>query len=132
MNYIATKTNYFGITDRQAFNALIARTDAEDTIEVLERLDEPSKVALACRGCIYGLKDDDSWDASGFTSGLQNLLAPGDAIILQEVGPEGIRCVWGMAIIITRDAIEYLNLDEVAFGAARNMLGYEWSTTMDE
>lgn len=133
MNLILTcRTNYFGVTDRDALKDLLERTVAEDTINIFDDSTDPDKVAFGCYGSIYGLPTEEGEeDLDAFLAELQRLLVPGDAVILQEAGHEGLRYIVGAATIITKDKIVYVSMDEVALATACDLLGTDWSTRMD-
>lgn len=65
---------------------------------------------------------DDNYNTDDVYKALQEIVAPGDAIIITEVGYEKLRYLVGDAVVITRDAIEYINLRSAAMEAACTLL----------
>lgn len=132
-NYMGfTRTNYFSVTDADKLREIVNRFIWDDSDSFLE--EGYGGYAFGCYGTIDGLRkptlddDDDSEDydddynVDDVYEALQEIVAPGDAIIITEVGYEKLRYLVGDTVVITRDAIEYINLRSAAVEAARKLL----------
>lgn len=127
-NYYAfIRTNYFSVTDEEAFRKLIASVSAEDEVSVFEEKqpDGRKKFGFGLCGSIYGLHengDDEEPSIGALESALQRLLVPGDAIIIIEIGYEKLRYLIGISTIITQADIRYIDLRDRSLKAAKRML----------
>ena len=73
--------------------------------------------------------EDESVDVESFYKKLQTVLEEDDAIIFTSIGHEKLRYLVGMIIVITKDDIQYINLEDKAMELARTMLkNPEWNT----
>lgn len=139
-NYVHTvRTNYFRVKDQEQFIDFADHLHGESGNVRLMMRDEPGeerRFALGCDGGIDGFfihEDDDPEDAYElFLTSLQNYVAEDDAVIILDVGNEGLKYVAGLATIVTSKEIEYLDLTEIAKHRATKMLGNsEWTTECD-
>jgi hypothetical protein len=132
-NYNAfIRTNYFAVTDETEFRKIIASVIAEDEVSVFEQPqpDGIMKFGFGLYGSIYGLPTNDNPDdedkdpeMDAFESALQNVLAPGDAILMTEIGYEKLRYLTAVCGVITKDAIQYVDLRDSALNLAKELLG---------
>ena len=141
-NYCCTvRTNYFRVKDEDKFKELMSRAHAcEDQISVWEKLagDGTKLFGFGCYGCIGGLRnaecdEDDDADDNAYAeliTGLQQCVAPGDAVIIMEAGNEKLRYVIGTVEIITSTGYDCISMERVAINRAREMLENSvWNTT---
>lgn len=139
------RSNYFHIEDGKTdeFLALMSRVyGKEDKVYLWEEKDAFGKpvYGFGSEGAIAGVRnakedEDDDVDESAydeFISGLQNCLAPDDAIIIMEAGHEKLRYVSGMAEVITKAEVRYINMVDAAKKAAVAMLGDPYWATVCE
>ena len=134
--YGATRTNYFSVTDLEAFKRLISECMTTDGLS-LTFMSEEDKVGFYVESSLFGIplesETDDQEDGSDedcqgasldlFHEKLQALVAPGDAIIITEVGREKMRYLVGDVTVITRSEVRYMNLRDSAIAMAQDMLG---------
>lgn len=142
-NYCAfTRSNYFRVTNPERMREIVSQAIAdEDTLSLFEEHTESETLfGFGCYGSILGLPmpeaseedDDEEYSFDGFLSALQEILAPGDAIIVTEVGYEKLRYLVGVSTIVTADTISSVQLNEAAIAAARRQLGNpNWITIME-
>lgn len=136
-NYEATtRTNYFRVTDSSRLEAILNNTASEAGAPELWTMEKDGETlyAFGVYALIDGLlcenEDDCSYDL--FIDELQKIVAPGDAIIITEIGHEKLRYISADAIIITADKVACVDLIETAFDEALKALGNpDYSTRMD-
>lgn len=109
--YGTTRTNYFAVTDPDRFKEIMGNVvGAEDNVEVFEReIGGVLKYGFGCYTTICGYEaedEDEPYDYDAFVEDLQEVLAPGDAIVITEIGSEKLRYLYAASQIITKDAIE--------------------------
>lgn len=153
------RTNYFKVSDPVSFKEEFRRVSAED-VELwdegngvfgfggfgsIDGLIMPNTVygtwRSPCSGEIYGMTNEvidyedydyDDLDYDAFLKMLQDHLVEGDAVILTEVGYEKLRYLTGQATVVTKDKISFMNLTDLAFEKAKEMLGNkDWTTKME-
>ena len=143
--YGATRTNYFSVTDLEAFKRLISECMTTDGLS-LTFMSEEDKVGFYVESSLFGIplesETDDQEDGSDedcqgasldlFHEKLQALVAPGDAIIITEVGREKMRYLVGDVTVITRSEVRYMNLRDSAIAMAQDMLGNPSFKTVNE
>ena len=130
-NYYCTyRTNYFKVTDENAFRVAMAKVDASDFDLWEERQKDGTLVfGFGGTGGIGGLPnengeyDDDSFDQ--FIDTIQRYIAPDDACLLFESGSEGLRYVVGSVNVITNKSCEVKEIRSIGIELARKMLGNE-------
>ena len=128
-NYVGfTRSNYFRVTDPEAFKKIMdAVITDEDGLELWERTEN----GIICYGfgaysAICGLRsedEDDEFEAEAVYEALSEVVAPDDAIIITEIGYEKLRYLTAYAVIITRTAVEWVDLRSNALERARRLLG---------
>ena len=106
MNYNSSiRSNYFKITDRDAFKKLCDKLSGEDSVEV--SLNEQNMACISCYGMLTwdDNEDDDDIDIdlNKFYELLQPIIDPNDAAIFVTIGQEGMRYIGGDAVIITNN-----------------------------
>lgn len=143
-NYECTiRTNYFHVTDEEAFKALMCRVyGTERPVNVFTDTDANGVTVFGfgTKGAIAGLKnakcdDDDEFDESAydeFIDELKKLIAKDDACIIFEVGNEKLRYLTGAAHIITHDEERFINIRDIAVKTAALMLQNPHFTTKCE
>lgn len=108
--YGTTRTNYFAVTDPERFKEIIGKVvGAEDNVKVFEReINGVQKYGFGCYTTINGYETDDEdspYDYDAFINDLQDVLAPGDAIVITEIGNEKLRYLHAASQFITKEAI---------------------------
>lgn len=139
----AIRTNYFHVKDPDAFREFMDKVVAcEDSVNVWEDQDRAGKTVFGfgCYSQILGIPvhtegdgvDDDDfedYDYNEFVSGLSELVAEDDAIIILESGNEKLRYLMGSALVITSTGADYMEIDAIAAKRAAEMLGNPgWQT----
>lgn len=131
-NYMGfTRTNYFSVTDAEKLRDIVGRIIWDNSGSFLE--EGHGGYVFGCYGSVIGLRkskqedcdnedSDDDYNADSVYEALQEIVAPGDAIIITEVGYEKLRYLVGDTVVITHDAIEYINLRSAAMEAACKLL----------
>lgn len=130
MNYNSSiRSNYFKITDRDAFKKLCEQLSGEDSVDV--SLNEKNMACISCYGMLtWDDNEDDGFDnLDEFYKLLQPIIDPNDAAIFVSIGQEGMRYIGGDAVIITNNGIVYKDLWQMAFKEARTLLqSPQWTT----
>lgn len=130
--YCTTRTNYYRVTDEQAYAELFAGLHGtDDSIEDFsEKLKDGTIVhGFGTCGSVLWFRDHDAEEDyedeyySEFLSRLQKLLPAGEAFIMMQSGHEKLRYVTGYATVVTADSIEFLSIADLAVRKAREMLG---------
>lgn len=136
-NYMCVnRTNYFKVTDTDAFKAFLAKveTDTGETPLVWEKeIDGKLHYAFGIYASIIGLPDKTGKaDYDRFIDGLQEYVAEDDAVILFHTGHEKLRYVTGCATVITKNSVDILNIQDIAVRTAQKKLGNpEYNTECD-
>lgn len=142
-----TRTNYFSVTDEEKLRNIADRIiwDSGDDAFFEER---GGMFAFGAYGSVCGLRMaesedncdteedyddcDDEFEADAVYEALQAIVAPGDAIIITEIGYEKLRYLVGYAVVITSNAIETVELRNDAVNAARKLLNNpQFNPTME-
>ena len=132
-NYISfTRSNYFRVTDPEAFKKIINRviTD-EDSLELWERTENGTTYyGFGAYSSICGLRheaedadNDDEFEVEAVYEALSKVVAPDDAIIITEIGYEKLRYLTAYAVVITREKTELVELREASIDVACSLLG---------
>lgn len=132
-NYISfTRSNYFRVTDPEAFKKIIncIITD-EDSLELWERTENGTTYyGFGAYSSICGLRheaedadNDDEFEVEAVYDALSKVVAPDDAIIITEIGYEKLRYLMAYAVVITREKTELVELREASIDAACSLLG---------
>ena len=133
--YGCTRTNYFAVTDPDKLKAIVDRIVwDEGSLGFLAEHD--GRWAFGAYACICGLRPDkagedqeaedgcdDEWDTSAVYEALSEVIMPGDAAIITEVGYEKLRYFNAYAVIITRNHVEVEDLRSQALSTAQTLLG---------
>ena len=135
--YGITRTNYFSVTDPIRLKDIIAKVvGAEDTVQLFD--DEVAgapKFGFGCFSTISGYPTDDEedeYDYDAFVHDLQDVLVPGDAIVITEVGNEKLRYLYAVSQIITKDGIETVDLYDATRDKLCELVGDDsFNTTFD-
>ena len=136
-NYMCVnRTNYFKVTDAEAFKAFLAKveTDTDESLLVWEKeIDGKLHYAFGIYASIIGVTDKTGEaDYDRFIVGLQEYIAEDDAVILFHAGHEKLRCVTGCATVITKNSVDILNIQDIAIRTAQEKLvNPEYSTECD-
>lgn len=132
------RTNYFRVNDEKRFRQIIADCSAQDDIDIFEKDGESNLFGFGLYGCIYGLRPEGQEDSELdedidlFFQALQEVLADGEAILFTEVGYEKLRYLIAYTVIVTKTAIETVDLRSEAFKKAGELLGVERYDTEDQ
>ena len=132
-NYISfTRSNYFRVTDPEAFKKIINRviTD-EDSLELWERTENGTTYyGFGAYSSICGLQheaedvdNDGEFEVEAVYEALSKIVAPDDAIIITEIGYEKLRYLTAYAVVITREKTELVELRETSIDVACSLLG---------
>lgn len=120
------RSNYFKITDRNAFEKLCSKLSGEDFLSVKVSINEKNMACISCQGMLTW---DDDIDLNQFYELLQHIIDPNDAAIFVTIDQEGMRYIGGDAVIITNNGIVHKDLWQMAFKEARTLLQRpEWTT----
>ena len=120
------RSNYFKITDRNAFEKLCGQLSGEDFLSVKVSINEKNMACISCQGMLTW---DDDIDLNQFYELLQHIIDPNDAAIFVTIDQEGMRYIGGDAVIITNNGIVHKDLWQMAFKEARTLLQRpEWTT----
>ena len=128
--YEMPRTNYFKITDSDKFKEICEEITSESGVEfdVTEK-DEKLYGCISSESIIMLNDEDESANIERFYEKLQTVLEEDDAIIFTSIGHEKLRYLVGMITVITKDDIQYINLEDKAMELARTMLkNPEWNT----
>lgn len=136
-NYMCfNRTNYFKVTDAEAFKAFLAKveTDTGENPLVWEKeINGKLHYAFGIYASIIGVpgKTGEA-DYDRFIDGLQEYIAEDDAVILFHAGHEKLRYVTGCATVITKNSVDILNIQDIAVRIAQEKLAnLEYSTECD-
>jgi len=120
------RTNYFSVTDEPKLRELLGDALAGDEISVFEQEQKNGgkKFAFGLCGSISGLviPEDSEPSMYAFERGLQKLVAPGDAVIITEIGYEKLRYLTAISTVITQKDICYVDIETVALENAKELL----------
>ena len=128
--YEMTRTNYFKITDSDKFKEICEEITSESGVE-FDVTEKDGKLygCISSESIIMLNDEDESVDIESFYKKLQTVLEEDDAIIFTSIGHEKLRYLVGMITVITKDDIQYINLEDKAMELARTMLkNPEWNT----
>ena len=135
-----TRTNYFRVIDPKKLEKIISMVDV-DWNELKSWTHEAEGITYYAFGgycTIYGMQTEEfaeglSYaDYDAFCKALQEVVYPGDAIIITEVGNENLRYLKAFSTVITHDHVEIVWLQDEALACARRLLGQlDYSPQMD-
>ena len=115
-NYYGTaRTNYFHVTDEEAYQNLFAGLRCgDDEIEDFTETDKDGRKlhGFVSKGSIDYCPDEESdeYDFGAFLQGIQELLPPDEVFVYMETGAEKLCYVHGVSVIVTRDGIQTIDL----------------------
>lgn len=130
-NYAAvSRTNYFRVTDEEAYQKLFSRLTSESGIE--DFTEERDGVLWHGFGAYSTIDfgDGEDEDFNYFLKKLQEILPNDEAFIYKEAGNEKLRHVVGFVIVVTRHFIRGTSLDEWAKEQAKELLGESFETEL--
>ena len=128
--YEMTRTNYFKITDSDKFKEICEEITSETGVE-FDVTEKDGKLygCISSESIIMLNDEDETADIESFYKKLQTVLEEDDAIIFTSIGHEKLSYLVGMITVITKDDIQYINLEDKAMELARTMLkNPEWNT----
>lgn len=127
--YSVVRTNYFRVTDEEELRKVIGKIQNQNSeIELweLQTRDGGKAFAFGGDGSIdyYDEGDDDvePYDVDMVYNKLQEILNPDDAIIITEVGREALRYLTAYSIVITKNDIQNIDLEQESADVARALL----------
>lgn len=133
--YGNTRTNYFRVIDEDKFNEIMADVViSEDQLEIWhEERNGEKYFAFGGYGCLYYEKELEDGsvldDIDSFYEQLQTVIHPEDAIILTEVGNEKLRYLIAVSVVITKDMVDFIDLNSESVLLARQLLKNNYYTT---
>lgn len=135
-----TRSNYFRVKDPEAFRKFMSRVYGSNKVNLWEQKDKEDRLVFGF-GLFGGIggyaseetADDDDLeeytDYDLFLDGLQQHVAADDAVIIVEGGNETLRYIIGSAVVVTRNAIEYFDVTNLATKRAAELLeNPQWTT----
>lgn len=135
-----TRSNYFRVKDPEAFRKFMSRVYGSNKVNLWEQKDKEDRLVFGF-GLFGGIggyaseetADDDDLeeytDYDLFLDGLQQHVAADDAVIIVEGGNENLRYIIGSAVVVTRNAIEYFDVTNLATKRAAELLeNPQWTT----
>lgn len=127
--YSVVRTNYFRVTDEEELRKIIDKIQTQNPEIALwesKTGDGGKTFAFGGDGSIdyYDDGDDDvePYNVDAIYSMLQKILNPDDAIIVTEVGHESMRYLTAYSIVITKDKIQHVDLEQEFTDVARALL----------
>lgn len=137
--YSNTRTNYFRVTDETKYAELFSHLvgDEDCVSDFSKEVNGITLHSFGCEGTIQAIPMDENpdgaedWDDDfdGFLKELQKILPDNEAFIFTEVGHEKLRYLVGYSLIVTRNEIKSIDINDDAFELARKMLNNETFTT---
>lgn len=131
------RTNYFAVTDEAKFREIMSHVyGAEENPQIWEKeINGVKKFGFGAYSALSGYREnadnDFDTDYDLMCNKLQEVVAPGDAIIITEVGYEKLCYLSGYVTVITRDKQDYISLDEASIELAQQLLGNEEYNTQN-
>ena len=124
--YSYTRTNYFRVTSEEKYSELFSRlVGYDDCIEDFTQTE--NGITLHGFGCQGSISTFPTFD--GFLEELQDILPDNEAFILTEVGHEKLCYLVGYSLVVTKNDIKSINVNDGAIELARKMLNDETFTT---
>ena len=127
--YGCTRTSYFQVKDVEKLKKILQRCSTEDKIDLFTKtIDGKTYYAFGCESSITGLLPDntgleDEGSYPELIAALQEIILPGEAVVILESGHEKLCYVIGEAVVITKEAYEGFNIRDMALEKARELLG---------
>lgn len=133
MNYnCITRTNYFRVTDEGKYKKLFDGISSDGEIYDFTTVnDNGDKVhGFGMYGDIlYDKDDEDRFDC--FIDEIREILPPDDAMIIIQVGHEGLRYTTGWALVATKKESKFMSLEDMAIECAGSILGDHFTTRLN-
>ena len=136
--YGYTRTNYFRVTDEEKYSELFSHlVGNDDYIEDFTKTKDGIILhGFGCQGVIQAIPMDEDpevaeeWDDDfdGFLKELQKILPDNEAFIFTEVGHEKLCYLVGYSLIVTRNEIKSIDINDDAVELACKMLNDETFT----
>lgn len=128
--YGAFRTNYFRITDEKRFYEICDGICCEDPyIETSEKDGEILAFIGGYSSFNYHDAETDECNDELFYQLMSDIIAPGDAMILTEVGNEKLRYLSTYSVVVTNEQIEFVDLEFESICKAQELLGDKWWST---
>lgn len=127
--YACTRTSYFRVNDLEKLKDILRRCSAEDTIDLYSTtINGEMYYAFGCESSISGLREegaepDDEASYPALIAAIQEIIFPGEAMVIMEAGHEKLRYVVGEVTVITKDSYEGGNIRDMALKMAGKLLG---------
>lgn len=126
MNYYGKmRTNWFRITDEKKLLELLDKLEGEE----LNIRRESDFVCITCWGQIYF--DEEPIGDSSFYNQIQAIIAEDDAMVVTEIGSEGLRYFCAYADIITKKEITYVDLEQQVLFKVAELLEVSWLSSFN-
>jgi hypothetical protein len=126
-SYGRMRTNYFRVTDVEKLKSLLKRCAiGGKEIGLFERnKDGETLYAFGCESAFRGYCDEESddWDFDGFAADIQTIIAPGDSVVIFEIGYEKLNYLYAEAVVLTADKAETLDMTHMVLECAAKLLG---------
>lgn len=137
--YCTSRTNYFRVTDEDAYGKLFENLCSEDNIEDFTKTDKDGVIwhgfgSYSTIDYVEPSEDEDSDndpDFNLFAKQLQEILPENEAFVLLEAGNEKLRYITGYATIITKNDFRCIDLTEMARNECKKLLGPDFETKME-
>lgn len=122
-----TRTNLFHVTDEERYQELFGGIIGEDVYDLSKALPDGTLIHGfgAYNGVDYQENEEAEYDFDTFLKELQKILPDNEVFVYITAGNEKLRSVFGAACVVTNREIRWMNLEQWASDAARNMLGAE-------
>lgn len=125
-----TRTNYFGVKDKKAFEDMVDRMYTNDGKPFLFE-NSRGEVGFAADGNLFGMipegvspgdLDPDVMETE-MIHAIQSVIKPGHACIITDISYNSLKCLNGCLLVITEKKAESVTLDSVGLQMARELLG---------
>lgn len=131
-----TRTNYFRVTDKEAFRDLVStlRTDKHPAVFMEREGCVGFYADSAVRGIEYeeAIPESDYWDLikENMVARIQELLYPGEACIITDISHDKFMSINATSLIITERDSKHINLLAHAVDTAAEMIGIPYYDTL--
>lgn len=122
-------TNFFKVTDEEAYNNLISKLSGE-YLYFSEKKEENLHSFSGYDSLSYIKTEDDILDVYDFIDELRAILPDNECIVYIESGHDKLRDVYGYAIIATNKEIREESLSDFAQRSIEQMLGKDYNLMM--
>jgi len=127
------------VTDVEKLKEIVAKCQGSEGNKVYlfyKTNDGETRYGFKCyaslQGYVVNNEKSMEYDFDSFVDDLQTVIAPGEAIIMMEIGYAELKFITGTAFIITREKTESLDLTHLALEKAAEVLGNpDYQTTME-